>query len=128
MGRVALVAVPPRSPRNATDYERWRRGLRALPRADPSGFPRIMAGDYNATLDHRELRDLIGSGYVDVADALGDGLRPTWPETRRLPAAVAIDHVLIDPRFVARSLDVRPVLYTDHRALVARVALPTSDS
>lgn len=125
---VELVAVHTRSPRSSEDFLRWRRDLRALPRARRSGPTRILAGDFNATLDHRELRTVIDSGYVDAADAVGAGLHPTWPETRRIPAAVAIDHVLVDPRIAVRSVEIHPVRYTDHRALVARVALPTPES
>ncbi|MEJ7787976.1 MAG: hypothetical protein WKF96_24510, partial [Solirubrobacteraceae bacterium] len=38
---------------------------------------RLIAGDLNATLDHGALRDLLSDGYVDAADATGNGLLST---------------------------------------------------
>ena len=60
---------------------------RALPGSDCQGDVRILAGDFNATLDHPELRALLDRGYVDAADAAGAGLagRPGPPR----PAAAA---------------------------------------
>jgi endonuclease/exonuclease/phosphatase (EEP) superfamily protein YafD len=104
----------------------WRRMLRALPRPD-RGAPvlRILAGDVNATLDHRELRALLGDGgYVDAGDATGHGLRMTWPANRRYPAVIAIDHVLVDPRVAVRSLETYKIAGSDHRAVVVAVSLP----
>ena len=46
---------------------RWRGDLRALPPATPDGPLRILAGDFNATLDHAELRRLLDTGYEDAA-------------------------------------------------------------
>ena len=43
------------------------------------GDGRILAGDFNATLDHPELRAVLDRGYVDAADAASGGLKPTWP-------------------------------------------------
>ena len=49
-----------RRARGAADSARasmqWRADLRALPPATPDGRLRILAGDFNATLDHAELR------------------------------------------------------------------------
>ena len=57
----------------------WRADLANEPRADPDGTPRILLGDFNSTLDHGPLRDLIASGYRDAAAAAGKGLIGTWP-------------------------------------------------
>jgi endonuclease/exonuclease/phosphatase (EEP) superfamily protein YafD len=102
----------------------WRSDLRAVPRAEPSGPLRILAGDFNATLDHAELRDLLDSGYDDAADEVGAGLRATWPNARRLPPPVTIDHVLADERIGVREFSVHPIPGTDHRAVFAELVLP----
>ena len=85
---------------------------------------RILAGDFNATLDHAELRRVLGRGYADAGDELGSGLRATWPSHRRFPPPVTIDHVLADTRVGARSLDTFDVRGSDHRAVLVELVLP----
>lgn len=105
----------------------WRHMLAELPRPrrDGDGL-RMLIGDFNATLDHRRLRDLLGGdhGYVDAADATGQGLHPTWPGLRRYPPYITIDHVLVDPRMRADDVSVHTIPRTDHRAVVATLTVP----
>ena len=119
--RVELVAVHAPAPLRGHVAE-WRADLRALPPA--GGTLRILAGDFNATLDHAELRRLLDTGYEDAADEVGAGLRATWPDGRRFPPPVAIDHVLADERSGVREFSVHPLPGTDHRAVFAEVVLP----
>jgi endonuclease/exonuclease/phosphatase (EEP) superfamily protein YafD len=102
----------------------WDHDLRAVPPADRDGTLRILAGDFNATLDHAELRRLIDTGDEDAAAAVGEGLRPTWPRGRRLPPPVTIDHVLADERCGVRAVSVHTIPGTDHRAVFAELVLP----
>jgi endonuclease/exonuclease/phosphatase (EEP) superfamily protein YafD len=102
----------------------WRGDLRALPPATPGGPLRILAGDFNATLDHAELRRLLDTGYQDAAAEVGAGLKGTWPHGRRLLPPVAIDHVLADARCGVRSFSVHTIAGTDHRAVLAELVLP----
>src|SRR5690606_19927857 len=77
------------------DTPDWLAGLAALPSAASSSATiRILAGDFNASLDHAALREVVNRGYVDAADATGKGLHPTWPANRRSPPLITIDHVL----------------------------------
>ncbi len=121
---VAVHPLPPVSPANT---RAWREALRALPGPHAggagAGLPRVLLGDFNATLDHHELRRLLGRGYVDAADATGDGLRPTWPTTGRRPP-LTIDHVLFAAPVAVRSLSLHGVPGSDHRALIAELVLP----
>ena len=103
----------------------WKADLRALPPATDETV-KILAGDFNATLDHAELRRVIGRGYEDAADTVGAGLHATWPANRRIPPPVTIDHVLVDERAGVRSLRVIPLAGSDHRAVLAEIALPES--
>ena len=57
----------------------------------------MLVGDFNATLDNDTLRDVLGQGYMDAADARGAGLVPTWPAGAVHPP-VTIDHVIADER------------------------------
>jgi endonuclease/exonuclease/phosphatase family metal-dependent hydrolase len=120
-GRVAVQAVHPLPPITASSVRSWRATLRTLPPAR-RGPPRVIAGDFNATLDHRELRRLLDTGYADAADVTGGGLRTTWPVQRRRPP-VTIDHVLADERLAVLRYEVHELPGTDHRAVLAELAL-----
>lgn len=102
----------------------WRDGLRGLPSAPDRGPYRILAGDFNASLDHAEFRALVDRGYVDAAEATGNGLIPTWPANRRLPPMITIDHVLADRRLAVTGYAVHDLPRTDHRAIFTEVRLP----
>jgi hypothetical protein len=106
----------------------WRHMLSELPKPDVGGDGdlRLLAGDFNATLDHQQLRDLLSGddGYVDAADATGKGYATTWPAGRDFPPEITIDHVLIDPRMRAEDVAVEVVPRSDHRAVVATVRVP----
>jgi endonuclease/exonuclease/phosphatase (EEP) superfamily protein YafD len=121
---VELLAVHARVPIREANMDEWRADLRALPAATPRGPVRILAGDFNATLDHAELRRVLDRGYEDAADEVGRGLRATWPSNRRFPPPVTIDHVLADERCGVRSLRVIEVPGSDHRAVLAVLELP----
>jgi endonuclease/exonuclease/phosphatase family metal-dependent hydrolase len=98
--------------------------LRELPGAGAPRPLRVLLGDFNATLDHHELRRILDRGYADAADATGDGLRTTWPAGRRFPPEITIDHVLADRRIAPRDVTVHLVPRSDHRAVVAVLELP----
>lgn len=82
--------------------------------------PTIAAGDFNATWDHRPIRELTAGGFVDAADSAGAGLVRTWPSgANPWPPVVGIDHVLSRGMPSARSLEVIPIPDSDHLGLVA---------
>lgn len=113
----AVHPFPPISRRSERD---WRREMKDLPDPYDGRALRILAGDFNATLDHREFRRLLDAGYVDAADATGDGLRPTWP-VGRPHLSITIDHVLLPPGLAARRVTVQEVRGSDHRAVIAEL-------
>jgi endonuclease/exonuclease/phosphatase (EEP) superfamily protein YafD len=124
--RLELVCVhphPPAPPWNPDAAARWRRELAVLP---PSGDPLvILAGDFNATLDHAQFRRLLRLGYVDAASRTGHGLTPTWgPEPTGRPALLTVDHVLVDPRCAVLATSAHGLSGSDHRAVYAKIQLP----
>ena len=121
---VEVLSLHPRVPSREANIDEWRADLRALPRATTRGAVRILAGDFNATLDHAEFRRVLGRGYEDAADEVGHGLRATWPANRRIPPPVTIDHVLADERCGVRDLEVIDLPGSDHRAVLAELVLP----
>jgi endonuclease/exonuclease/phosphatase (EEP) superfamily protein YafD len=127
-GPVEVFAVHAPPPVRAVRVSQWREDLRRFPGATPDGDVRILAGDFNATLDHAELRRIVDSGYEDTADAVGAGLHGTWPSGRRRVPPVAIDHVLADRRCGVRAVSVHTIPGSDHRAVLAELALPRQSS
>ena len=128
----SLVAVHTSQPMNSPLL--WKSDHRSLlwntKLAVDSG-PVVMAGDFNATLDHRPMRDLLGLGLSDAARQANAGWQPTWPSKPTLGAdslpwglgAMAIDHVLVSKQFSTISTTTYVVKDSDHRALLARIAL-----
>ena len=89
--------------------------------------PDLVVGDFNATADHAPMRALADAGYRDVGELANQGWQPTWPtrgvfDLLGLPLA-QIDHVLVGDRLAALDLGTVAVPGSDHRAVVATVAL-----
>jgi endonuclease/exonuclease/phosphatase (EEP) superfamily protein YafD len=126
VGEVSLFAVHPAYP---LAIEEWRSEQAALRAAVEEERPDLVVGDFNATLDHRPMRDLLAVGYRDATEASGSGWQPTWPEHRHglvglLPPLVQIDHVLVADGWTSAATWTLDIAGSDHRALVAEVAPP----
>jgi len=121
---LVVEAVHTRAPVSPSADDEWRESIGQEPRATPDGPVRLLMGDFNATLDHALLRDLLGTGYVDVASQLGDGLDSTWPYDGRPVPPITLDHVFADPRIGAASFGTSRVSGTDHKAIFATLTLP----
>ncbi|MEU8102599.1 endonuclease/exonuclease/phosphatase family protein [Nonomuraea muscovyensis] len=119
---VEIVDVHPYPPMGP-GVAKWQQALDALPPASRDTV-RILAGDFNATLDHTPLRRALSRGYKDAADQVGAGLIPTWPANRRVPPIITIDHILVDQRVGVRNVTVHTVPGTDHRAVFAELTCP----
>jgi endonuclease/exonuclease/phosphatase (EEP) superfamily protein YafD len=119
--RLEVINVHPFTPTGRHAAE-WASELSELPNTG-TGDPWLLAGDFNATLDHDVLRDVLDRGYRDAGAVTGNGLEPTWPNNRRLPPLIAIDHVLADQRLGIEDFGVDDIPGTDHRAIFATVFL-----
>jgi endonuclease/exonuclease/phosphatase (EEP) superfamily protein YafD len=82
----------------------------------------IVAGDFNATMDNAQFRDLLTDGYGDAAAELGAGYLPTYPTDRWFPPLIGIDHVLT-ANVQAAHLKTVHLPGSDHRGLVVRLLL-----
>lgn len=123
-GPVRLVDVHPYPPSRG-NVGIWGQALESLP-GTGAGAPWVLAGDFNATLDQSQLRDLLGRGYRDAGAVAGMGLEPTWPANGYgdpLPP-ITIDHVLFDRRLDLVRYEVAALAGTDHRPVFAVLALP----
>lgn len=122
---VEFVAVHTCAPLGPGYDTCWQDSQRRLPAATPHETVRVMAGDFNSTLDHALLRRVLDTGYRDAADARGEGLAPTWPaDGRVLPPGIAIDHVVADRRVAIRAFATHDLPRSDHRAVSAVLTLP----
>ncbi|WP_285749946.1 endonuclease/exonuclease/phosphatase family protein [Lentzea sp. NBRC 105346] len=122
---IEVVSVHPLPPVEAVGPEPWQRELAGLPPRDLKGPVRVLAGDFNATLDHVALRRLLNAGYVDAADQVGAGLVHTWPaQISFWPPPVTLDHVLVDGRCPVDTVDVVDIPGTDHRAVITQFVVP----
>jgi len=82
----------------------------------------VVAGDFNATLDHAPMKDL--GGCADAALEAGIGGVSTWPTSSHTTLLGSpIDHVLADSSaWRTRSASVLTLSGSDHRALVVELA------
>ncbi|MEV0344703.1 endonuclease/exonuclease/phosphatase family protein [Nonomuraea sp. NPDC050680] len=120
--KIEVVSVHPCAPKYEGRTPCWRQGLVALPRG--GGAARVLAGDFNATLDHMPMRDLLAAGYRDAADVTGRGFTATyWPSGGRAPGVV-IDHVLASAGIGVRAFSVESLANSDHRPVFAELTLP----
>jgi endonuclease/exonuclease/phosphatase (EEP) superfamily protein YafD len=123
LGGRTLYAVHPVAPVGPAPTAAWRRDLAVLARWCRAPLPPIVAGDFNATMDHVSFRTALG-GCRSAAAGTGRGLIGTFPA--RLPRwfGIQIDHVLIPADAVTRRFEILDVAGSDHRAVLATVDLP----
>lgn len=119
-------ALPPVGVR----VDQWRSDLAALGRLAERPGNRLLIGDFNATLDHSEFRDILdgvdGPDMVDVGAASGSRLVPTWPMEGPLLPGITIDHLVTSPALGSSGYQVHRVAGTDHAAVLASLAVPAS--
>ncbi|SDT77470.1 endonuclease/exonuclease/phosphatase family protein [Actinoplanes derwentensis] len=125
-GTVYIESVHPLAPHSLDVVSGWSADLRdQVPAA--GGIPKILMGDFNATLDHKRLRDVIATGYRDAAATVGKGWQGTWGPYDGDPIPpVTIDHVLIDERIGVQDYQVHVLQDSDHRVVIARVTVPAA--
>jgi endonuclease/exonuclease/phosphatase family metal-dependent hydrolase len=121
---VELICVHPRAPAlRRGGSAPWRAELAELPA--PGKRPRVVAGDFNATVDHAAFRDVLRLGYADAAVATGNALIRTWgPQDKSL--WLTIDHVLVTRGCAVLGYAVHDVPGSDHRAVCAEIRLPVA--
>ena len=119
---VELVGVHPVTPQLGRGGSvAWRTELGTLP--PPGDLPRVLAGDFNATLDHAAFRDVLRLGYADAGRRAGKALTPTWGPPGRGPL-FTLDHVLVSRACAILDYAVYLVPGSDHRAVLAEIQFP----
>ena len=121
--RPTLLGVHTIAPLPGT-MEDWSRTVTAAARqcAPETLVPgTIVAGDFNATLDHAPLKDL--GGCADAGTQSGIGGLATWPTASRTDLLGAtLDHILIDESvWTASAGRVLSISGSDHRGVLVEL-------
>lgn len=121
-----VVVVHPLPGTDGPSLEAWTGDLPAIGGvADPEaeGARTLIVGDFNATRWHPAFRDVLGRGWRDAHEVLGDGWSRSWPTGRPFPPLVRIDHALVGD--AVSVIDVHDVALpgSDHRGFVVTVAI-----
>ena len=123
---VTVTGVHPKAPMRR-NVRRWQQELATIRSTliNMDGH-QVVAGDFNASRDHRPFRDLLAAGFLDCADAARRRPWPgfTWPVGRGIPPVMRLDHILVsqDSVTVSESRVIR-VGGTDHRGVLAVIQL-----
>lgn len=123
LGPLRIIALHPYAP--ITSGAAWWEGQEVIRRTAEDAD--VLAGDFNATLDHPTMRWLEADGFRSSAVLSNAGLRATWPAggLRRvgpipLPPMVQIDHVMVRTSVWTATFTGFPdVAGSDHRAVLA---------
>jgi endonuclease/exonuclease/phosphatase (EEP) superfamily protein YafD len=111
-------------------WTEWSSALAAVDqsvRASGTGAM-LMVGDFNATWGNGKFVALLHDGLTDGAAARGQAMDMTWPNGAIVPPFVRIDHVLTGARLTVTQIAAKPGFGSDHRYLVATVAIRTQAS
>jgi endonuclease/exonuclease/phosphatase (EEP) superfamily protein YafD len=122
LGDVRFVAFHTLAPRRG-DVPQWRSDVSLVSQWCSDPRPAIIAGDFNATLDHSVFSSAM-AGCGDAAAQRGQGLTPTWPTWLPSWLGPQIDHVLATEPIVAETFEVRELAGSDHRAVLTRLRIP----
>jgi endonuclease/exonuclease/phosphatase family metal-dependent hydrolase len=128
--QVRFMAVHTAAPATPERIPLWEQDFEDMPLPD-GGAPWVLAGDFNATLDHDNMRELLAEGYTDAAEATGGGLDMTWRPIeggylngRLKVPAVALDHVIAEDGVEVLDWEVLDKQGSDHAPVLAHLRLP----
>ena len=116
---VAVHAVAPR----IEAMKRWQSDLKWIADQCPAG-DFILAGDFNATIDHMATLGVDGGDMGNCRDAAtrtGTGVTGTWPESFPELLGAPIDHVMASQNWEPTGSLVLDAAGSDHRALVVQL-------
>ena len=126
---VNVMSVHTAAPRFADRIPEWESDFAQFPSPSEDDFW-LLAGDFNATLDHRNMRELLDTGFADAASVTGDGWAATWYTEGRFaggllsPPPITLDRVVVDERGAITEFAVLEDFDSDHRPVIAEVRLP----
>lgn len=123
LGARSFFAVHPEAPMTGRRTALWRDDLARIGEWCGQVPAPIVAGDFNATVDHATMRAALG-GCRSAADGTGRGLHGTFPASLPPAAGLQIDHVLIPHPARVTRFEIVEVAGSDHRAVLVDLVLP----
>ncbi|MEM7275501.1 MAG: endonuclease/exonuclease/phosphatase family protein [Actinomycetota bacterium] len=128
-GRFITTAIHTGAPITGGLVGPWQRQLAGIAAIDRSVGPRILAGDFNATRDHRPFRAVLANGWTDAHEAKGCGFDATWPAAGGLPFAVMrLDHVVVDEDWEVLDLRLGTEVGSDHLPVITDLVLAPAET
>ena len=126
-GIVRVVGVHLTAPVGDWRTTAWRHeSARAAEVFSELGPNVVVAGDFNATGQHHVIRSLIDAGFRDAHLERGRGLGATWPAGGRAIPVLRLDHIMVGPALDTVSLQRIDLPGSDHRGLLATIAVTTA--
>jgi endonuclease/exonuclease/phosphatase (EEP) superfamily protein YafD len=128
-GLQELWVVHTTAPLPGEGFSEWKGQLAEVVRLLRARGPGrlLLVGDFNADWGSRGFRSVLDTGMVDGAAARGRSLDMTWSQIMPvLPPLVRIDHVLTGPGLAVTRIATEDGPGSDHRDLVATVAIRPS--
>ncbi|MFF0264078.1 endonuclease/exonuclease/phosphatase family protein [Kribbella sp. NPDC004536] len=122
LGAVQLIAYHGYPPL-AGAVPTWKHDLLKVRQWCSQDAPTVIAGDFNATVDHADFRNALNGYCRSVGPSIGSGLEGTWPADQPGVLRTQIDHVVATRQLEPETFATYSIHGTDHRAVVARVAL-----
>jgi endonuclease/exonuclease/phosphatase (EEP) superfamily protein YafD len=123
---VTITVVHPAAPMRG-GQRAWQQDMdRLLSALTDLPGQHLVAGDFNASRDHRPFRRLLAAHLADCADAAQRRPWPgfTWPANRRIPPVMRLDHILVSqPGAVVCETRTIGIPGTDHRGVFAIIEL-----
>lgn len=109
----------------ALSTQDWKRDLAAIAEwVDTVEGPVVLMGDFNATHQHRQFREILDHDLDDAHRVAGGGWGPTWPTNLPLAGPVLrIDHILVGGGVEVLAFDHGPETGSDHLPILADLIL-----
>ena len=123
---VRVAAVHTQAPHSMRYVGPWRRQVAGVAQAVAGHDEVIAVGDFNSTIWNVPFRRLLGWGFVDAHDAVGDGTDRTWGPTTAAaaPAVLGIDHAMSrGDRIAPLAVTDGAVPGSDHRSITVTYAV-----
>lgn len=121
---VRVINVHTLPPLSSSYMAIWQRqGTYLLSRAEQSGQPLVLMGDFNATQHSQFYAQLLSRGMNDAHRMLGRGFATTFPNGRMGAPPIRLDHLFLSVALVPLDLREGRGEGSDHRPLIATIAL-----
>lgn len=139
LGDLEVAAMHPTPPNQADWRPKLSRIVADITTRFPhgvtdSGRPVVLAGDFNASLDHLPMREILAVGFSDALEQSNGGFRATWPANgwrqlmgHAIPPLLQIDHILVGEPLVADDVEYVDSTGGDHIAVLATIRRAARD-